>query len=379
MKFPFLWAAVLMTAPLLWSCHASSHDEHGGHDHASKAETHADDEILLSSAQLAEAGIQTETVCPGSFAEVIEVAGKVMPTTGGEQTVCATLAGIVSLTSSLTEGSTVKVGQPLFHIDASRLGDGNPVGVARAELVAAEQALERAEKLFREDLISRSAVEEARRRHSQAASTVAGLGGATRSRSVGAPMAGFVKSLLVQPGAYVELGQPLAVISQDRRLLLRADVPLRHSAFLSSVRTASFRLASDREARSLDALNGKLMARGSSADASAANCVPVTFSFDNSGDIVSGTAAQVYLKGNERGDVLTVPNAALVEAQGLFFVYVQLHAGAFSRREVKVGATDGLRTEITDGLKSGEKVVTAGASRLRMAENAGAVPAGHSH
>ena len=94
---------------------------------------------------------------------------------------------------------------------------------------------------------------------------------------------------------------------------------------------------------------------------------------------MSGTAAQVYLKGNERSDVLTVPNAALVEAQGLFFVYVQLHAGAFSRREVKVGATDGLRTEITDGLKSGEKVVTAGTSRLRMAENAGAIPAGHSH
>ncbi|MGM9694384.1 MAG: efflux RND transporter periplasmic adaptor subunit [Alloprevotella sp.] len=379
MKFPFLRVAVLLTAPLLWSCHAPSHDEHGDHDPAEKEETHADDEILLTSAQLSEAGIRTETLRPGTFAEVVEVSGKVMPTTGGEQTVCATLAGVVSLSSALTEGTTVKAGQPLFHIDASRLADGNPAAVARAELLAAEQALERAEKLFREDLISRSELEEARRRHSQAASTVTGLGGSQRSRGVGAPMAGFVKSLLVQPGAYVELGQPLAVISQDRRLLLRADVPLRHSAFLSSVRTASFRLSSDREARSLDALNGKLVARGGSADASAANCVPVTFSFDNSGDMVAGSAAQVWLKGNERSGVLTVPNSALVEAQGLFFVYVQLHAGAFSRREVKVGATDGLRTEITEGLKSGETVVTSGSTRLRMAENAGAVPAGHSH
>ena len=69
----------------------------------------------------------------------------------------------------------------------------------------------------------------------------------------------------------------------------------------------------------------------------------------------------------ERSNVLAVPNEAITEAQGLYFVYVQVHNDAFKRTEVTIGQTDGIRTEIKSGLKAG------------LAANATSVPEGHSH
>ena len=56
-----------------------------------------------------------------------------------------------------------------------------------------------------------------------------------------------------------------------------------------------------------------------------------------------------------------------------------MHAGCFRRQEVKLGATDGTRTEIVSGLKAGDRVVTRGATQVRLAANASVIPEGHSH
>ena len=103
------------------------------------------------------------------------------------------------------------------------------------------------------------------------------------------------------------------------------------------------------------------------------------FEFNNRGNIVAGSMAQIYLQGKQRQGVLVVPTEALTEAQGLYFVYVQEHADSYRRQEVKIGATDGLRTEIVSGVKAGDKVVTHGATQVRLAASSGAVPEGHSH
>lgn len=103
------------------------------------------------------------------------------------------------------------------------------------------------------------------------------------------------------------------------------------------------------------------------------------FEFNNRGNIVAGSMAQIYLQGKLRQGVLAVPTEALTEAQGLYFVYVQEHADSYRRQEVKIGATDGLRTEIVSGVKAGDKVVTHGATQVRLAASSGAVPEGHSH
>lgn len=375
------------------SCHSCHNDHDHGHTEAGEGAAHAHsdgahdesaghgDEIVLDSAAARAAGVVMAIVTPRPFAEVIEVAGRIEPAAGSEQTLCAPMAGMVRFDAALTEGLAVKAGQSLLSIDAGSLADGNPPAAGQAELEAARQALSRAEKLRADRLITQTELDETRRRYEQARAAAASLGASTRRRSVAASMTGFVKSVLVEAGSYVSMGQPLAVVTQSRRLYLRAEVPLRQAAFLSRVSSATFRPATQAAGAAYDlaALGGRLVAKGTTAEGAVAGYVPVTFEFDNRGDIVPGTFAQVFLKGQMRDNVVAVPLSAVVEDQGLHFVFVTDHPGAYERREVQLGATDGQCVEVTAGLHSGERVAVAGAARLRMAEKAGLVPEGHSH
>lgn len=80
-----------------------------------------------------------------------------------------------------------------------------------------------------------------------------------------------------------------------------------------------------------------------------------------------------------RHGVLAVSSEAITESQGIYFVYVQHSADTYRKVEVTLGASDGMRTEILSGLHPGDKVVTRGATLVRLAANATAVPEGHSH
>lgn len=361
---------------------AGEHDGHGdNHDgHGSGREGHAE-AIHLSAAEARAAGVATERISPAPFAEVIEVSGRILPAAGTEVTVAAPMSGIVALSGgALTEGAAVRAGQTLFTVSARTLSDGNPAASAAAELQAARAALDRAERLARAGAVAQKEADEARRRYAQAQATAQSLGTSDRTRGVAAPIGGYVKQLLVGAGEYVEAGRPLLTLTQTARLTLRAELPERFFGRIGNIVSANFRTAyGDRAAvYSLRALGGRLLSRGRTADE--ADCfVPVTFDLPNSGDIVPGSLAQVYLLGAERAGVLSVPNGALTEAQGLLFVYVQTGPDEYERREVTTGATDGLRTEVTGGLRAGERVVTRGAVQVRLAAAAGAVPEGHHH
>jgi len=66
-------------------------------------------------------------------------------------------------------------------------------------------------------------------------------------------------------------------------------------------------------------------------------------------------------------DALTVPDSAVLrDTENQPFVYVQTGANQFARRLVKVADSQGGRTQVSDGLKEGEKVVSDGALFLQF-------------
>ena len=72
--------------------------------------------------------------------------------------------------------------------------------------------------------------------------------------------------------------------------------------------------------------------------------------------------------------------SSLIEEQGLLYVYVQTGGESFQKREVKIGAGDGMNVEVLSGIESGERVVTKGAYNIKLATTSGTVPAhGHEH
>jgi cobalt-zinc-cadmium efflux system membrane fusion protein len=80
----------------------------------------------------------------------------------------------------------------------------------------------------------------------------------------------------------------------------------------------------------------------------------------------------VVLKQNAA--TLAVPNAAIIEANGEKFVFVQ-QKGAYARVEVITGSSDDKYTEITDGLIPGDEVVTQGNRQVYTVWLTGGSPA----
>jgi cobalt-zinc-cadmium efflux system membrane fusion protein len=66
--------------------------------------------------------------------------------------------------------------------------------------------------------------------------------------------------------------------------------------------------------------------------------------------------------------VITVPTSAILRNdENLPFVYLEVSPGKFGQRLINLGAEQGDETEISSGLKEGEKVVAQGSVFLQFA------------
>lgn len=370
----------LSSVVLLASCGSKAHDEakeeeHGHEDHAG--------EIVMTKHQMEDAHVMTAVVNPSDFVNVIKVGGQIVSSQNDEQTVVATSEGIVQFANrQLTEGATVVAGQIVATVSSRNLQSGDPVAKAKAAYLAAQSQLERAKELIADKIISQKAYEQAKLDYEQALAAWRGME-STASKGgvvISSPRAGYVKNILVRQGDYVNIGTPIITLTSNRRLQLRADVPQQYLRLLPSVSGANFRIPGDNTLYRLSALNGRVESYGRSlADGSA--FAPVIMSMDNVGALLPGAYADVYLLMNDGKPCISLPESAITEEQGLYFVYVAEpdEPGVFVKREVSVGRDNGERIEITAGLKAGETVVTQGAMQVRLASMSGSVPEGHSH
>lgn len=363
------------------AAHGHEDHEHEGHNHEAEAKSHAghSDEIILSKEKVAAAGVKAEVIQPGTFYNVITTSGHILAAQGDETVVTANVAGIVSFDRPVTEGMQVSKNGTLFTLVSEHLQDGDPVKRARIAYETAKEELERAEKLVGQKIVSQKDFNSIKERYENARIAYEALAPNAGQEGVAikAPIGGYLKSCLVKEGDYVSVGQPVASITQNRKLYLRADVSERYYGVLSTIRSANFKPSYSEETFSLKELDGRLLSYGKATD-DAAYYIPVTFEFANRGNIVPGAFAEVYLLSDERQNVISLPVSAITEEQGLNFVYIQLDETCYKKQEVTLGCTDGNRVEITSGLKGGESVVTQGAIHVKLASASNAIPA-HSH
>jgi RND family efflux transporter MFP subunit len=193
-------------------------------------------------------------------------------------------------------------------------------------------------------------------------------------------MSGYIKQVFVKNGSYVEAGEPVLAISQDKTLILTADIQQKYASLLGSIQSADIRTVYDDKVYSLEQLNGRVISYGKSAN-SGSYLIPVTLQIENRNNFTPGTFVEVYLKTITNLQAVTVPNIALMEEQSNYFVYVQVTPELFEKREVSVGTTDGFRTEILDGITENDRIVIKGAILIKIAQSTGTLDAhsGHVH
>lgn len=360
--------------------HEHDHEMHHEEEEAHAHEAHGAGEVVFKKQDAEAIGLQTQTVQPGVFSEVIKTSGQIQSAQGSETVLVATVPGVVTLGDTrFVDGTAVRKGQPVLSLASNTLSDGDVATRVKNAYQTAKQEFERMEQLIGDKIVSQKDYEQARLTYENAKVAYDAIQGkqSVRGVAVTAPMNGFLKNILVKEGDYVTVGQPLATISQNNRLLLRADVSEKNYARLPMIRSAHFKTPYDDKVYKLDELDGRLLSYGKSSGNNSFY-IPVLFEFDNKGAVIAGSYVEVYLLGKPMEQVLSVPTSALVEEQGLYCVYLRLDEDCYKKQYVTLGADNGETVQILSGLKAGDEVVTKGAYQIKLASASNAIPA-HTH
>lgn len=334
----------------------------------------------------------------------IEVAGSVDTPSGGAAEVGAAIAGrvVVSPRGLPRPGDSVRKGQLLATLapapsspeEAARAGLA--VAEAGARAAAARAAVERAERLIRDQAISQRELDDARReatvageaeraaRRAQSLFTGASGGVGAGSWRLVAPIDGTLVDVRATPGAAVSPGDVLFRIVDTRELWIRARVPEQDVARLRSDRDASFQIAGLEEWLPIDITGedaaASLVTIGRTVDP-ASRAVDVIYALRTPDPRLRvGGLVRVGLPAGDDFSGVVIPRAAIIDDQGREVVYVQVDGEHFEERMVRTGPRSGELAGVSHGLAAGERVVTRGANLVRLTARAGSGEAhGHIH
>lgn len=370
----------LCSAFLLGACKANTSENH---DHAEEAHAHdhehGENVVELSKEKAKAAGVLSDIIKVEPFQNVIKTGGKILAAQGDESVVVATIPGIVSLPHKLVEGLAIQNGQRVASLSSRNIQDGDPAQRAHINFEIAKQEYERVLPLVDSKIITQKDFAKIKQEYENARiSYEANAKGHTANgQDIKSPLAGYVKSIYVKEGDYVNVGQPLMSITKNKRLYLRAEVSERYYTQLKDITSAHFKSSYYDQVYKLDDLQGEVLSFGKNPSENG-YLLPITFAFNNIGDIVPDSFVEVYLLSKNKEDAIALPYSAITEEQGLYFAYKQLCEEEYEKVEIKLGVDNGEKVEILSGIKEGDRIVQKGAQQIKLASATSSIPA-HTH
>lgn len=251
---------------------------------------------------------------------------------------------------------------------------------AQAELVQARQAHQRAEELFRRQLLPRQQLEEAETAHRarQAAyesalqnarnlrADIDGTGASARladrqlrDSTIRAPFDGYVQKRLVSVGEFVKNQAPVMSVVRVDPLKATGEIPEKMAPWIRTGQPVSLRV----DAFPGEALTGTV-ARISPGVNPATRAFPFEARVPNpSARLKPGTFARLHIESGKVEPVLTIPYVAVQYRYGTNRAFV-VAGTRLVARELTLGDRLGDRVEILTGLTAGDVVATSDVERL---------------
>lgn len=365
-------------------------DEHAGHDHTAEDATNilesedAEHDHSAEEEQHTEVDFKSLVLKPRTFHQVIKSSGEITPDKKDEIIITAKATGIIKFEDHfLFPGVQIKKNQKLFDISGENIVDNNLLVRYKQLKSTHEQALtdyNRSKKLFADKLISESEFlnyknkyETVEAEFKNVEDNLYGDGGC-----VICGVKGFIKDVFVTEGEFVNIGDPLASVIIEHKMVLKAYVAPEYLKQIKNVKSANFTTTYSNKIYELNDLNGDRISVGRSA-ADHSFYIPIYFKMDYQEDIISGTFAEVYLIGDKIENALVIPNTAILEEFGKYYVYIELGPEEFEKQYINVGGTDGLNTLVESGLRFGQKIVYKGAYQVKLSQMTTLPAHSHSH
>ncbi|MGN6616681.1 MAG: efflux RND transporter periplasmic adaptor subunit [Ilyomonas sp.] len=280
------------------------------------------------------------------------------------------------------DGQHVSKGQKLYSIDQQQyLGSYEQsvanLNVAKANLARAQQDAERYEQLAKQDAIARQTLEHAqadlqaaKMQVEAAQANVSSVQTNLRYSTIYAPLSGTIGISQVKRGAAVSSGQVvLNTISSDDPIAVDFNVDEKEVYHFSNLvrntpkgdSTFTLRLPDGTiypypgrisvVDRAIDPTTGTIRTR-------------VTFS-NKSYALRPGMSCIMRVKNSSDSAQILIPNKAVVEQMGEYFVYVLSDSSTVSQRKVMLGQRVSGNIIVKEGLQLNEQIVTDGVQKVR--------------
>ena len=340
--------------------------------------------IMFLKEQAWKIDFQTAPVVSGKIYDVINTSGVWMSSLGSVKSVAAKSNGVVDFkVNNLTEGTVVKQGQLLMSLNSEGLASNNlstEIANARSNFEQVKSEYERKKELYNSKIIPKSDFEKVESNYSIAKSNYQSItsGVSGGSKQIRAPFDGFIKSITVSNGDYVEQGVALVSIGTHQSKVLKTQLAPNYGLTMENVQGIWFQ-TKDGEWKNVTDAEGKILSIGK--DVERENPLISVFAQVNAEvDMPEGSLTTVQIAMGDATQNTMIPVNALLEDYGSYSVIVQLSGEGFERRPVKIGKRNGKNVEILQGLEVAEVVVTKGAYQVKMASMSGTTPAhGHEH
>lgn len=273
-----------------------------------------------------------------------------------ESQVVAKTSG-VALNVIAEEGQSVRAGQVLVRLDASRAE--LQAAQSSAQMRKLEANYKRSQQLASQQLVSANDLDQLKY-DLENARAINNLANLERSyANVVAPISGVIASRSIKSGNFVQINTPIFRIVDDSHLEATLNVPERELATLKAGLPVTMQV---------DALPGKTFRgtvdRIAPVVDSGSGTFRVISTFVGSGVLQPGMFGRIKIDYDQRANALVIPRNALLDDDSETAVFM-VRAGKAVRVPIKLGYTDGEWAEVRSGVKQGEQVVTAGKVALR--------------
>lgn len=270
------------------------------------------------------------------------------------------------------EGGAVEADDLLFQLDTRKLEQelgSRQAGLeaARARQENAERELNRIERLFRQQVATEDARDQAATELRAARAEVDRLEAElslARERledaSIRAPFAGRISEALVDEGDYVQTGALLATLYRTDPVEIEFTLPERHSGRIEAGQDVALSVSAHPD-RTFHART--VFVSPSVSDQTRDFLVKARLD-DPDPPLKPGTFATAVLTVDLREGALVIPEEALIATREGYIVFVVDEDQRAERRSVQIGLRNPGVVEIVQGLELGERVVRTGHMRL---------------
>lgn len=314
-------------------------------------------ELRLSEQQIQLANIQTDTVRLRPLGDEITLPAVLKENQNGISTLTARVPGRIERLFVRNVGEPVRAGQAVFELYSEQLA------AAQQDYLLALQS----QKRYAETDPNFARIADAARQKlllwgmtGAQISKVEQHGQPKNTLTFYSPHTGIATEVPIAEGDYVAEGSPVVRLADLRNLWAEAQLYVSDLPSLGQTREALLEIPAFPERR----LRGKVSFVNPALETSSKIILVRAEIANPAGDYQPGLQAWMTLKGKTR-PAIAVPTNALIRGKDGATIWLKNANGAFGSRMVTAGKTNRDFTEITDGLRPGEVVVTAGAYLLQ--------------